>query len=136
MKKLLFASALCATAAAFAADISGNTFDPANYTGFDGFNIVNNDVSPAAKNDAGADPSNDYPCFFCFATNGVFGAEAADESRVKAYRAYGGGESNLSNFIYSAACGVPDFFDPSSNEKYLDLSTSDGTLWRTVKPTT
>ena len=122
MKKLLFASALCATVAAFAADTSGNTFNPANYTGFDGFMQDASTPKQIGGNNDTGDASE--PIFFAYvADNG-----STDASQVKEYSvefpAFG-----------IPTCGVPDFFqEDATNTKYLDLSTEGGTLWRTVNP--
>ena len=115
MKKLLFASALCATAALFAA--------PINSIGFENFPL---NTPIGTKTDAG-DATGGTTYFFYEADN-----SSEDASVVKAY----GVDDNLPTFSYLQQCGVPDFFkNDQANDRYLDLSTEGGTLWRSVYDT-
>ncbi len=105
MKKLMFATALVASAAAFA--------DPTaiNATSFEGYS-----AGPVISN--GGDVGTEGANYFCF-TGGD-----ADGSLVKAF----GGE-NLT------APGTRTAFYAASNQanlNYLELSTEGGTLWRSI----
>ena len=110
MKKLMFATALMASAAAFAAGQAG----PLNAISFEGYNAgaqVGNaaDVPDASGGDNGT--------YFYFAGD-------QDGSTVKAY----GGENlaapSITRPLYFASA------DP--NAKYLELSTEGGILWRSI----
>ena len=113
MKKLLFASALCATAALFA--------DVNSYTGFESF-PTDGTTPLGGNNDQGEQSS---PIYFVYEADN----QSEDASTVKAF----GVDENLPAFSYSALCGVPNFFKADqANNRYLDLSTEGGTLWRNL----
>ena len=115
MKKLLFASALCATAALFA--------DPINSIGFEDFPL---NTPIGTKTDDGE--STGGVTYFLYEADN----SSEDASVVKAY----GVDDNLPTFSYLPQCGVPDFFkNDQANARYLDLSTEGGTLWRSVNNT-
>ena len=117
MKKLLFASALCATAALFA--------DPINSTGFESFPP---NTTPSGKTDTGASSGDQVHFYFLYEADN----SSEDASVVKAY----GVDDNLPAFSYLPQCGVPDFFkQDQANNQYLDLSTEGGTLWRSINDT-
>lgn len=118
MKKLLFACVCAATVAAFA--------DPLNYIGFEGFTAGTTGIGE--KNDHGIGGGDDI--FFMYeSANG-----STDGSTVKAY----GVDENLPLFDYNGRWGVPAAFrdETLAQQKYLELSTEGGTLWRSATVTT
>lgn len=115
MKKLLFACVCAATVAAFA--------DPLNTIGFEGFTAGMGDIGN--KTDAGLDTAPSGYYFMYEAANG-----STDGSTVKAY----GVDENLPAFNYTGRWGVPAAFrdETLAQQKYLELSTEGGTLWRSA----
>ena len=108
MRKLMLATALVASAAAFADPINAISFE--GYTADTGVTVGNKGDTPDAQTGSNA-------AYFCY-TDGD-----QDGSTVKAY----GGE-NL------AAPGIvrPTYFADANNAKYLELSTEGGILWRSI----
>lgn len=119
MKKLLFACVCAVTVAAFA--------DPLNTIGFEGFTAGMGDIG--SKTDAGLDTAPSGYYFMYEAANG-----STDGSTVKAY----GVDENLPAFNYTGRWGVPAAFrdETLAQQKYLELSTEGGTLWRSATETT
>ena len=118
MKKLLFACVCAATVAAFA--------DPLNTIGFEGFTAGMGNLGN--RTDAGLDSVSSGYYFAYEAANG-----STDGSTVKAY----GVDENLPVFNYSGRWGVPSAFrgEDIVQQKYLELSTEGGTLWRSATET-
>lgn len=119
MKKLLFACVCAATVAAFA--------DPLNSIGFEGFEPGMGNIG--SRTDAGADSVASGYLFAYEPANG-----STDGSTVKVY----GVDENLPLFNYNGQFGVPAAFADETlvQEKYLELSTEGGTLWRSATETT
>ena len=111
MKKLLFATALVASAAAFADPISAISFE--GYTA--GFQFTN---GQAEKDETGTDKQTG-PYFLYFGED--------DGSSVKAF---GGENAAAPNITRPLA-----FANASPNANYLDLSTEGGILWRSISDT-
>ena len=112
MKKLLFATALVATAAAFAdGPISAISFE--GYTA--GFQFTNGQ----AEKDENGEDNPDSPFFLYFGDQ--------DGSSVKAF----GGENAVAPAIRRPLA----FANASPNANYLDLSTEGGILWRSISKT-
>ena len=112
MKKLLFATALVASAAAFA-DGPINAISFEGYTA--GFQFTN---GQAEKDEGGTDKQNG-PYFLYFGDQ--------DGSSVKAF---GGDNAAAPNITRPLA-----FANASPNANYLDLSTEGGILWRSISNT-
>ena len=121
MKKLLFACVCAATVVAFA--------DVLNSTGFEGYTAGTTGIG--FLNDNGKDTSQ-ADSGFKFVYEPANGS--TDGSTVKAY----GTEDNLPLFDYAGRWGVPAAFTDTelAQQKYLELSTEGGTLWRSVDETT
>jgi len=111
MKKLLFATAFVASAAAFADPISAISFE--GYTA--GFQFTN---GQAEKDETGTDKQTG-PYFLYFGED--------DGSSVKAF---GGENAAAPNITRPLA-----FANASPNANYLDLSTEGGILWRSISDT-
>ena len=112
MKKLMFATALVASAAAFADPLNAISFE--GYTA--GFQFTN---GQAEKDEVGTDKQTG-PYFLYFGDQ--------DGSLVK--------EFGVDDNATAPNIGRPTYFasaDP--NAKYLDLSTEGGILWRSINPT-
>ena len=111
MKKLMFATALVASAAAFA--------DPLNAISFEGYDAGDTFTNGTAENEEDGNPKT--------AANGYFFFEGdADASAV---RAFGSGEGQI------AAPGITRplaFASATPNDNYLELSTEGGILWRSI----
>lgn len=120
MKKLLFACVCAATVAAFADG-------PLNSIGFEGFEPGMGNIG--SRTDAGADSVASGYLFAYEPANG-----STDGSTVKVY----GVDENLPLFNYNGLFGVPAAFADKTlvQEKYLELSTEGGTLWRSATETT
>lgn len=121
MKKLLFACVCAATVAAFA------VVDPLNSIGFEGFTAGMGNIG--SRTDTGADSVASGYYFAYEPANG-----STDGSTVKVY----GVDENLPLFNYNGQFGVPAAFadETLAQEKYLELSTEGGTLWRSATETT
>ncbi len=113
MKKLMFATALVASAAAFA--------DPINAIGFEGYAVGATFTNGQAEKGEDGQDKQTGP-YFLFVGD-------QDGSSVKAF---GGDKAAAPNNI-----GLPTYFaSATSNTNYLDLSTEGGILWRSINPTT
>ena len=117
MKKLMFATALAASVAAFGAG-DGNAMATAlSATGFEGYGLgAGITTNLADKSEAGIDlmSGEDYITYFWFS----------------------GGDSNSSvvtNEDLSTTTRTA-YFTNDTNEKYLALDTEGGTLWRSINP--
>ena len=109
MRKLMFATALVASAAAFAA--------PLNATSFEGY-TAGNAVIGNGGGDVGEQGAGDN--YFCYEGD-------QDGSLVKAY----GVDDNLT----APTITRPLYFaDAAPNANYLELSTEGGILWRSIDP--
>lgn len=111
MKKLLFATALVASAAAFA-DGEPTALNAISFEGYSaGATLVNGE---GEQEEAGGDKTYNY---FCYIGD-------ADGSSVKAF----GGEN-----VAAPDITRPFYFaSAQTNAKYLDLSTEGGVLWRSI----
>ena len=108
MKKLMFATALVASAAAFAA--------PINATSFEGY-TADTAVISNGGGDVGEQGAGDN--YFCYEGD-------QDGSMVKAYDVGDNLTAPVARPLYFASA--------SPNANYLELSTEGGTLWRSIDP--
>ena len=112
MKKLMFATALVASAAAFADG-------PLNAISFEGYSANDTFANGAAEQAEGGGDKGAGPYFYYQGDS--------DGSSVKEF---GGDNAAAPNNITR-----PLFFaDAATNGKYLDLSTEGGILWRSINP--
>ena len=122
MKKLMFATALAASVAAFGAGDGNAMVAPLSATGFEGYGLgAGITTNLADKSEAGIDlmSGEDYITYFWFS----------------------GGDSNSSvvtNEDLSFGTKRTAYFDSldpkPNNEQYLALDTEGGTLWRSINP--
>ena len=123
MKKLMFATALVASAAAFADPAvlqagEGASMGALNAISFEGYTAGDTFVNGAAEKDEDATPKTGYGFFYYEGDQ--------DGSSVKAF----GGEDAAA----TPTCRRPYYFASQelTNQKYLDLSTEGGILWRSI----
>ena len=117
MKKLMFATALVASAAAFA-DVSPTALNAISFEGYSAdATFANGDTE---KDESGNDKTSTGPFFY-------FDGEG-DASSVKLFTTGDAGAAN---------CPRPYYFQGvSPAAKYLELSTEGGTLWRSINAIT
>ncbi|MBQ8114166.1 MAG: hypothetical protein IJ146_13280 [Kiritimatiellae bacterium] len=122
MKKLLFACVCAATFAAFSDDVL-------NSIGFEGFTAGTTNIGNLNDNGQDTGSADSGFKFVYESANG-----STDGSTVKAY----GTDENLPLFNYTGRWGVPAAFrdETLAQQKYLELSTEGGTLWRSATETT
>ena len=111
MKKLMFATALAASAAAFAAGQAG----PINAISFEGYSA---DATVGNAADIPDASGGDNGMYFYFDGD-------QDGSLVKAF---GSGEGQIA----APQITRPAYFASANNAKYLELSTEGGVLWRSI----
>ncbi|MBQ4199577.1 MAG: hypothetical protein II649_06815, partial [Kiritimatiellae bacterium] len=109
MRKLMFATALVASVAAFA--------DPITAINFEGYTVETGTGTKVSNKHDTTDAGNDGDPRFVY--DGT-----ADDSTVKYY-----GQADT---LAAPANRTAWFAEEASNFKYLELSTGDGTLWRSI----
>ena len=110
MRKLMFATALVASAAAFADPINAISFENADY---DTLQWATNFNGAADKPDPGRSDSGTYFLF-----------DGDSNSSIVTNTQVGSGNSFTGK--------TTAYFDGTTNEKYLILDTEGGTLWRSI----
>ena len=110
MKKLMLATALVASAAAFA--------DPINAISFEGYTAGDTFTNGGAEQAEGGGDKGAGPYFY-------FQGDT-DGSSVKAFGGENAAEPNITR--------PTAFANASDNDNYLDLSTEGGILWRSINP--
>ena len=111
MKKLLFATALVASAAAFADG-------PLNAISFEGYDLTATDLTVGNKADSPDASGGDNGMYFYF--------DGSDDGST--VMAFGSGEGQIA----APSITRPAYFASANNANYLELSTEGGVLWRSI----
>lgn len=113
MKKLMFAAAIAASAAAFADPINAISFENSDYA------LIDNATNLTARADK-PDPGG-----------------RGDDGTYFLYQGDGSDSSIVTNVGASFTANITGYYDGLenySNQKYLALDTEGGTLWRSIGP--